>query len=75
MRRGPILVVALVGVAVLAAGWQTLTGDGGAASVRKEAAAQETRQASAEPGVRAADDAPAATTREDLASAALARYP
>ena len=67
MRRGPILVVALVGVAVLAAGWQTLTGDGGAASVRKEAAAQETRQASAEPVVRSAD-APAAIAREDLAS-------
>lgn len=71
-RRGLILVAALIGVAVPAAGWQTLTGDGSAASVRKEAAAQETRQASAEPGVRPADDAPAATAREGLASQSLA---
>ena len=72
MRRGLILVVALIGVAVLAVGWQTLTGDGGTASVRKEAAAQETRQASADPAVRPAYDAPAAAAREDLASEAPA---
>ena len=72
MRRGLILVVALNGVAVLAVGWQTLTGDGGTASVRKEAAAQETRQASADPAVRPAYDAPAAAAREDLASEAPA---
>ena len=72
MRRGLILVAALIGVAVLVAGWQTLTGDGGAASVRKEAAAQQTRQASAEPAVRPADDAPATTAREGVASRAPA---
>ena len=70
MIRALILVAALTSIAVLAASWQTLTGDGGAVSVRKQAAAQETRQASAEPGVRPADDAPAASAREDLASEA-----
>ena len=62
MRRVLVLMAALIGVIVLATGWQALTGDvGGAASVREGAAAQETRQASAEPEASRVDDGPAST--------------
>ncbi len=67
MSRGLILVAALVGVVVLAAGWRAVADDTGAAPAREEAAAQETRQASPEPEVRPADDVPSASDSKDPA--------
>ncbi len=67
MSRGLILVAALVGVVVLAAGWRAVADDTGAAPAREEAAAQEIRQASPEPEAPPADDVPSASDSKDPA--------
>jgi copper chaperone CopZ len=67
MSRGLILVAALVGVVVLAAGWRAAADDTGAAPAREEAAAQAARQASPEPEVRPAAETSAASDSKDPA--------
>ncbi|MDP9484693.1 MAG: cation transporter [Actinomycetota bacterium] len=67
MSRGLILVAALVGVVVLAAGWRAAADDTGAAPGREEAAAQEIRQADPEPEAPPADDVPSASDSKDPA--------
>ncbi len=62
-----MLVVALVGVVVLAAGWRVATEDGGAAPAREEAGAQATQKASAEPKARPVEDVPSASDSKDPA--------
>ncbi len=70
-----MLVAALVGVVVLAAGWRAATEDGGAAPAREGGIAQETRQAGAEPKAPPADDLPAASDSKDPAPAGAAEDP
>ena len=72
MKKGLMLVAALVGVVVLAAGWRAATEDGSAAPAREEAAAQAARQASAEPKAPPADVVPAASDSKDPAPAGSA---
>ncbi len=67
LKKGLMLVAALVGVVVLAAGWRAATEDGGAAPAREEAAAQAPRQASAEPKAPPVDDVPSASDSKDPA--------
>ncbi len=67
MSRGLILVAAIIGVVVLAAGWRAAADDTGAAPAREEAAAQEVRQASPEPEVRPAAETSAASDSKDPA--------
>jgi copper chaperone CopZ len=67
MSRGLILVAALIGVVVLAAGWRAAADDTGAAPAREEAAAQEIRQADPEPEAPPADGVPAASDSKDPA--------
>jgi copper chaperone CopZ len=64
MSRGLILVAALVGAVVLAAGWQAAADDTGAAPAREEAAAQEVKQTSAEPKAPPAADVPASDSKD-----------
>ena len=69
MRRGIMLVAALVGVVVLAAGFRAAAEDGGAAPAREGATAQAARQANVEPKDPPAADVPAASDSEDPAPA------
>jgi copper chaperone CopZ len=62
-----MLVAALVGVVVLAAGFRAAAEDGGAAPAREGATAQAARQASVESKAPAAADVPAASDSEDPA--------
>jgi copper chaperone CopZ len=69
-----MLVAALAGVVVLAAGWRAATDDGGAVPAR-ESAAQAARQASAEPKAPPADYVPSASDSEDPPPAGAAEDP